>query len=96
MTARNVEFDVINYLEQPLDRETLEDLLRKLGGDPGELLRVTDKQFAEAGLVKQERYTAEEVVTILLEHGNVMQRPVVVKGEKAIIARPGNLVEGLL
>ena len=66
-----------------------------LPNEPHELVR-KDKRFKELGL-KAEDYTSKKaVVDILLEHPALMERPVIVKGDKAVIARPSDKVEELL
>jgi len=67
-----------------------------LGGDPNQLLRRQDPKFKEAGLDPAKAYSAAEVVDLLLKNGYLMERPVVVKGQRALIARPGEKVKELL
>ena len=95
LRERGVEFDAIEYLKKPLDRAGLERILRLLGVAPAELVR-KDKRFTELGLNTDDYRTAEQVSTLLLEHPELMQRPVVISGERAIIARPGERVLELL
>jgi arsenate reductase len=82
-------------LKKPLDRAGLERILRLLGVAPAELVR-KDKRFTELGLNADDYRTVERVSTLLLEHPELMQRPVVISGERAIIARPGERVLELL
>jgi arsenate reductase len=96
LRSRGVEFDVVEYLTQPPDRKTLERLLKLLGGDPMALLRIQDPKYAAAGLNADEKLDAAGVVEILLAHPEVMQRPIVVRGERAVIARPAEKVLELL
>ncbi|MGB0750939.1 MAG: ArsC/Spx/MgsR family protein [Gammaproteobacteria bacterium] len=95
MRDRDVEFDVIEYLKHPLSREDLEHFLELLAVEPAELVR-KDKNFKELGLNADDYVTKEAVVAILLKHPNLMQRPVVVKGDQAILARPSSTIEALL
>jgi arsenate reductase len=95
LRERGVEFDAIEYLKKPLDRAGLERVLRLLGVAPAELVR-KDKRFTELGLNADDYRTVEQVSTLLLEHPELMQRPVVISGERAIIARPGERVLELL
>ena len=95
MRDRDVEYDVIEYLKNPLSREDLERFLELLAVVPAELVR-KDKNFKELGLNADDYVTKEAVVAILLKHPNLMQRPVVVKGDQAILARPSSTIEALL
>ncbi len=87
LRARGVEFDTVEYLKTPLDRTTLESIVVMLDTPPAELVR-KDRRFEELGLKAANYVTAEDVVALLLKHPELMQRPVIVKGGKAVIARP--------
>ncbi|HZO81070.1 MAG TPA: ArsC/Spx/MgsR family protein [Candidatus Binataceae bacterium] len=95
MRARGVEFDAIEYLKHPLDRITLERIVAMLDRPPAEMVR-KDRRFEELGLKPADYTTAEAVVALLLEHPELMQRPIVVRGKKAVIARPPERLEALL
>lgn len=95
MRDRNVEFDVIEYLKQPLSRETLMQFLDLLPNEPADLVR-KDKNFKQLGLKADDYVTRDAVVDLLLEHPVLMQRPVIIRGERAIIARPSDTVNELL
>ena len=62
---------------------------------PAELVR-KDKNFKDLGLNASDYTTEDAVVDLLLEHPRLMQRPVVVRGDRAVIARPSDKVEALL
>ena len=95
LRARGVEFDAIEYLKRPLDRSGLERVLDLLEGPPGDLVR-KDKRFDELGLRAEAYQTKNAVIGLLLEHPELMQRPIVIRGARAIIARPGDRVLELL
>lgn len=97
MRERGVEFDVIDYIKQPLSREVLEGILEKLETPAGDLIR-KDKAFDELGLNAGnygDDVTAEAVAALLLAHPKLMQRPVAVQGDRAVIARPADRVREL-
>lgn len=95
LRERGVELDVIEYLRQPLDRATYERFLELLGGPPSDLVR-RDKRFRELGLDPKAYQSRAEVVDVLLAHPELMERPVVVRGDRAVIARPSEKVLELL
>ena len=66
-----------------------------LPNEPGELVR-KDKRFKDLGLNADDYTSKQQVVDILLEHPALMERPVIIKGKKAVIARPSEKVEELL
>lgn len=95
LRERDVECDVIEYLKQPLDRAALERILGLLPGAPAELVR-KDKRFKELGLSEGDYQTREQVVALLLKHPELMERPVVIRGKRAVIARPSEKVADIL
>ena len=77
------------------DRATLEWLVAHLDGPVAELVR-KDALFAKLGLDPATLSDAAKVVDVLVEHPALLQRPVVVKGDRAIIGRPKERVRALL
>lgn len=73
----------------------MDRFLEMLPSEPAELIR-QDNHFKELGLDIGDYQTADTVVDLLMEHPKLMQRPVVVRGDRAVIARPSELVEELL
>jgi arsenate reductase len=92
---RGVEFDVVEYLKNPLDRADFERILDAIPDEPAELVR-KDKRFSELGLSADDYTSREAVIELLLEHPELMQRPVVFKGEHALICRPSDKVLAFL
>ena len=66
-----------------------------LPNEPAELVR-KDKNFKELGLNADDYVTKEAVINLLLEHPKLMQRPVVIRGDRAVLARPSAAIEALL
>ena len=87
LKERGVEFELIEYLQHPPDRVTLENILAMLDSPPAELVR-NDKRFKELSLNPDDYVTRDAVVAVLLEHPELMQRPIVIRGGRAVIARP--------
>ena len=92
---RGVEFDVVEYLKTPLSRAELERTIDLVPDPPAELVR-KDKRFGELGLSADDYTDKESVVALLLEHPELMQRPVVFRGDRALICRPSEKVLELL
>jgi len=92
---RGVEFDVVEYLKTPLSRAELERMLDLVPDPPADLVR-KDKRFGELGLSADDYTDKESVVALLLEHPELMQRPVVFRGEEALLCRPSEKVLELL
>ena len=90
-----VDAEVVEYLKAPLDRAALEDLIGKLE-DPVEDLVRKDGFFKDQGLDAADYTTEDAVIELLLRHPRLMQRPVLVKGDRAIIGRPKDRVPAFL
>ena len=98
LADKGVEHDVVEYLEAPPDRARLErivDGVALTGTDAPELVR-KDERFEELGLTASDYTTREAVIELLLEYPELMQRPVIFRGERAVIARPSEKVLELL
>ena len=95
LNARNVEPEVVEYLQTPPDRRILNKVLASLPDQPEALVRTGERDFRESEHADCE-LTTERVVKILLEHPEWMQRPVLVNGSQARIGRPPERVLEIL
>ncbi len=95
LEARGVDFEVVEYLKSPLSETEILELLELLACEPAELVR-KDSHFKELGLAAGDYTSAESVALVLVEHPQLMQRPVAVRGTRAVIGRPSELIESLL
>lgn len=93
--AAGVDTDVVQYLKTPLDRATLVDLMGKLEDDPADLVR-HDSFFKGLDLDPSSHTTVDAVADLLVEHPRLMQRPVLVRGDRAIIGRPKDRVAAFI
>jgi arsenate reductase (glutaredoxin) len=82
-----VDHEVVEYLKTPPDRATLERLVAGLEDDPTDLVR-RDARFAKLGLTDDDVSTPEQVVDLLVREKALLQRPVLVRGDRAVIGRP--------
>ena len=87
--------DVVQYLKKPLTRDELLDLIGKLEDPPADLVR-KDSFFKGLDLDPDDYTTPEAVADLLVEHPRLMQRPVLVRGKRAIIGRPKDRVATFL
>ena len=91
LEGAGVEAEVVQYLKEPLDEAALRELIGKLEDEPTDLVR-RDSFFKDQGLTDADVATVDQVVAVLVEHPRLMQRPVIVKGDRAIIGRPKDRV----
>ena len=88
-------FKAINYYEKPFSKAQLKSLLKKAGLLPKDILRTKEDIYKELGLAKK-NLSDDEWLDLLVTHPDLIQRPIVEKGEKAILARPAESVKELL
>ena len=81
-----VEFEIIKYLETPLSYDELEEIIKKLGINPIDLIRKKEKLWLEN--FKNKMFTVKELIQIMVSNPTLIERPIVVNGNKAVIARP--------
>ena len=96
LEERGVTYDVVRYLDTPPDRATIERILDAIPDEPRALVRTDDDKFKKLGIPKADVTTREQVIDLLVAHPEVMQRPVVFVGDRAVIARPSEKVLELL
>jgi arsenate reductase len=96
LKQHGVEAEVIDYLVTPPTMADLERLSKLLGLGALAMMRTTDKHFAELGLSTTDQRSDQEWFSLILKHPILLQRPIVVIGGRAIIARPADLVLQLL
>lgn len=93
--ASGQPFTAINYYEQPFTRALLTGLLKKAGLSAKDILRTKEDIYKELGLAKKQ-VSEDELIALMLKHPDLIQRPLVEKGEKVILARPAETVKKLL
>lgn len=86
LTQEKVDFEVLNYLKNPLTKVELLDLLGKLNKKPSELVRRNEVIFKEAS--KGTVLTEDEILQLMLDHPKLIERPIVEVNGKAVLARP--------
>ena len=90
-----VDVDIVNYINTPPDAETLRSILSKLEDDHTALVR-RDSKWKKLGLTDDDAATDDQIVELLVKHKQLLQRPVVVTADTAIIGRPKDRVTELL
>ncbi|HSA62788.1 MAG TPA: arsenate reductase (glutaredoxin) [Nitrospiraceae bacterium] len=88
-------FTTINYYEQSFTKGQLKSLLKKAGLSPKDVLRTKEDIYKELGLAKKS-LSDDELLDLMVKHPDLIQRPIVEKGEKVILARPAESVKKLL
>lgn len=86
---------VVLYLEEPLSKALISDLLAKLGIGARDLLRKSEEAYKENGL-SDPSLSDEELIAAMVKFPKLIERPIVVKADKAVLGRPPENVLGLI
>jgi arsenate reductase (glutaredoxin) len=90
-----IPFEKVNYYIEPLSRKKLTELIRKMKLKPRDLLRKSEPIYKELGLAKDE-FSDSELIGLMIEHPDLLQRPIVERGDRAVLGRPTENVKELL
>ena len=95
LVEQGVDFSKVNYYIEPLSEEKLRELVKKMGIKPRELLRTSESIYRELGLGKKE-FSDDEIISLMAKHPDLIQRPIVERGDRAVLGRPTENVKALL
>lgn len=87
-------FTIRKYIDEPFSKEELINVIEKLGIKPLELVRTKEKIWIEE--YKGKNMSDEAIIDAMLAHPKLIERPIVVNGNKAIIARPKDLINKII
>lgn len=90
-----VDFASVNYYTDPLPKAKIKELLKKMGISAAELLRTKEDIYKDLGLAKK-NLPDDAIVDLMVKHPDLIQRPIVEKGNKAILARPAEKIKDIL
>ena len=90
-----VDFDAVNYYLEPIPKAKLKDLLKKMGMKASELLRKNEEAYKTLKLAGK-NLSEEELVDLMVKNPDLIQRPIVEKGNRAILARPAERLKEIL
>jgi arsenate reductase len=95
LRERGVDFSKVNYYIEPLNRKKLTELIAKMKISPRDLLRKSEPIYRELGIATGD-FTDAQLISLMVEHPDLMQRPIVERGSRAVLGRPTENVEELL
>lgn len=90
-----ISFEKVNYYIEPLSKKKLTELIHKMKIKPQDLLRTSEPIYRELELGKKD-LTDKEIIALMVEHPDLIQRPIVERGERAVLGRPTENVKQLL
>lgn len=95
LQEKGIEPEIVRYLDEPLDARALRALVNKLGIRPRELLRTGEEEYRNLGLAN-DAMDDDAIIEAMAAHPRLIQRPILVRGERAVIGRPPERVLELL
>ena len=87
LEEEGIDFDRVNYFTAPLSASELASLLGKAGLGARDVLRKRDRAYTELGL-DDESISEERLLAAIVDSPGLLQRPIVVRGERAVLGRP--------
>ena len=89
-----MNFDRVNYFLDPLDEITLREILSKAGLSPRDVIRTRDRVYSELNLDSDD-LSDDVLLAALVEYPSLLQRPIIVRGDRAVLGRPIENVRAL-
>ena len=93
LKEKNIDYKVKEYLKEPITKEELKEVLDKLGMKPSELVRKKEAIYKELGLKDA---SEDELLEAMVQNPKLIERPIVINGDKAVVARPLENIEKVL
>jgi arsenate reductase (glutaredoxin) len=93
LTEKGVEFTSVNYMQQPLTADELKKILKAAKLKPADAIRTGEDAYKK--FVAGKDLSDDELIRIMAAHPEIIQRPLVVKGGKAVLARPAESLKDL-
>ncbi len=94
LAEKGIEPEVVKYMDEPLRPDELEEIIDLLGIAPHDLIRTSEDIYKEEFEGKE--LTDEEWILAMLEYPMLMERPIIINGDKAVIGRPIENIDSIL
>jgi arsenate reductase len=95
LNENGIDFEKVNYYIKPFSKSKLQSLLKKMKMKPAEILRTKEKIYKQLDL-KNKIYSDEDLIDLMIKYPDLVQRPIVETGERAVLARPPEKVKVLI
>jgi arsenate reductase len=96
LTERGIDFERVNYHVDPLPESKIRELLRKADVPAADVLRKREPVYEQLRLAERDDVSEDELIALMVEHPQLLQRPIVERGDRAVLARPVERVLELL
>lgn len=94
LVENGVDFEKVNYYIEPFTKSQLQSLLKKMKMKPSELLRTKEEIYKKLK-IKEKNFSENQILELMIRHPELVQRPIVEKGSKAVLARPPEKIREL-
>jgi len=94
-SEQGIDFEKVNYYIKPFTKSKLKELLSKMSMEPSELLRKNDEAYKQLKS-KIAQLTEDEILDLMIKNPDLVQRPIIEKGNRAILARPPERIKELM
>ena len=95
LKENGVDFEAVDYYLDPIPKTKLKELLQKMGLSASGILRTKEPIYKELKL-SEKKLSDNELIDLMVKHPDLIQRPIVEKGAKAILARPAERIKEIL
>jgi arsenate reductase len=95
LVEAGVDFDAVDYYVDPIPKAKLKELLKKMGIAAKDLLRTRETRYRTLRLGERE-LSDDELIDLMVAHPDLIQRPIVERGQRAILARPAARLREIL
>ena len=95
LKEKDLEFSIVEYLKTPLTKDEVLSLSKKLGKPPADFVRRSEADF-KANQIKKHLQDDKKMAECIEKYPKIMERPILVKGNRAVIGRPPENILGLL
>ncbi|HEY9714748.1 MAG TPA: arsenate reductase (glutaredoxin) [Chroococcales cyanobacterium] len=95
LQSKGIDFEKINYYIEPISAAKLKELLKKMNIPAADLLRKSEPIYRELGLSKSNK-SDSELIDLMVKHPDLIQRPIVEKGTRAVLGRPVENINEIL
>jgi arsenate reductase len=89
-----VDFEKVNYYIEPFSKTKLKSLVKKMKMKPSEILRKNEKIYKELK-IREKNFSEDQILDLMIKYPDLVQRPIIEKGKKAILARPPERIKEL-
>ena len=87
LIEKRIDFDKVNYYIEPFSKSKLKSLLKKMNMKPSDLLRKNEHVYKDLD-IKNKNYSEDKILNLMIENPDLVQRPILELGDKAVLGRP--------